>query len=720
MDNLLILKHDDVFLIGDVTGDIPPNGIYGLYWQDTRFLSRLQLVMNDGAARHLSTVQPFGFLAHVYLANGEVPVTEGALRRGPTVALRRSCCVAGGLLQEIEITNFSGFAMTVELSLAFAADFLDMFEVRGAERARRGEYLPAEIVKDGLVFRYRGRDALLRETRVSFSIAPDRLADHTATFRLTLGPGESRTVELRIVPYINGQTCNAPAGHGWNNLAEAQAALCRAYARWLEESTFISTEHPLLNRLLQQSQGDLYLLLERLSTGPYPVAGIPWFAVPFGRDGIITALESLIINPDIARGVLYYLACHQGQVVNEQREEEPGKILHEMRYGEMARTGEIPHTPYFGSIDATPLFLVLFAQAMDWLDDDDLYADLLPAVHRALEWIDRYGDLDGDGYVEYLPRATHGLRNQGWKDSPDSLQYPDGTWVTLPAALVEVQGYVFDAKARLAQLFRRKGETRLAERLEEEAASLQARFNRDFWIAGPINRDGIPADAPGSVHDTAGSGFLAQALDGEKRPVPSVTSNMGHALWSGIVADDRASLVAGRLMAEDMFSGWGIRTLASTSPNYNPMSYHNGSVWPHDNALIAAGLRRYGFVDQAVRVAQAILEVGMNAPDLRLPELFCGFARDQARQPVAYPVACRPQAWAAASVFLLLQTLLGLEVAGGHLSLQPCLPRWMGRVQLRNLRVGQRRVSVTARGDKVLLLRETGNPRRTRRRSKVA
>lgn len=693
MNDALVMKNDDILLIADMAGDITTGGAYGLYWHDTRYLSRLQLTLNGATPRYLSTTQPYGFLAHIYLANPELSFTEGAALRGPTVALRRSLCIAGGLLQKIELINFNRLPITVEITLAFSADFMDMFEIRGAIRDLRGEYLPTLVSNNGLTFRYHGRDGLLRETRISFSVIPDHISQDTASFRFALAPGQSKGLEISIRPYVPGQSIdNTP----WKDFSTAQAALCRSYAQWLETSTTIEIEHPILNRLVQQSQSDLYLLLDHFPTGPYPVAGIPWFAVPFGRDGIITALETLMFNPDIAVGVLRYLASHQGQAINEQRDEEPGKILHEMRYGEMALAGEIPHTPYYGSIDATPLFILLFAQTMDWLDDDELYAEILPAVKRALEWTDRYGDQDGDGYVEYLPRAPQGLRNQGWKDGPDAVQYPDGTWVILPAALVEVQGYVYDAKVRLARLFRRKGETKWADHLEAEAASLKMQFNKDFWLPSPTNQG------------EAGS-YLAQALDGNKQLIISVTSNMGHALWSGIIEEDKAALVAQRLLAEDMFSGWGIRTLASSSPNYNPMSYHNGSVWPHDNAIIVAGLYRYGFKEEAVKVAEAILEMGMNSPDLRLPELFCGFTRDEAKQPVAYPAACRPQAWAACSVFLLLQTLLGLQVTDGRLTLSPYLPRWIGTVRLRNMRVGKARFRVEARGDKAKVSVEKGH-----------
>jgi glycogen debranching enzyme len=405
---------------------------------------------------------------------------------------------------------------------------------------------------------------------------------------------------------------------------------------------------------------------------------VPWYAVPFGRDAIITALQTLMYNPSIAEGTLRFLAAHQGTTVDPFREEQPGKIMHELRRGELARLKEVPHTPYYGTVDATPLFLVLFVESMEWLDSDDLFADILPAALRALEWIDRYGDIDGDGYLEYRAQRPGGVVNQGWKDSFNSVQHEDGSISDAPIALVEVQGYVYQAKMGMARLLRRRGDTDTADRLEREAQDLRARFNRDFWMED--------------------LGFYAQALDNQKRQVRSITSNPGHCIWSGICDLDKAHAVATRLMEPDMFSGWGLRTLSSESPNYNPMSYHNGSVWPHDTALIALGLRRIGRSEEAIQLVAGLIEAGFRFDDARLPELFCGFPRDQRfnSSPAAYIVSCSPQAWAAGCVFMLLQSMLDLrpDAAAGTVYSDPVLPSLFTRVELRHLRVGRHQVDL--------------------------
>jgi glycogen debranching enzyme len=435
--------------------------------------------------------------------------------------------------------------------------------------------------------------------------------------------------------------------------------------------------------------------------GALPAAGIPWYVAPFGRDSLLTSCEALMLNPDLARGTLRVLAELQASREEAWRDAEPGKILHELRAGELARTGHIPHTPYYGTADATPLFLMLAGAYFDWTADTEAMIALRPAFDAALEWIDRWGDRDGDGFVEYERRSRAGLHNQGWKDSWDAVMHADGTPAEGPIALVEVQGYVYDAKLRIADVYDALGKARRAERLRTEASALRAAFNETFW--------------------NAEEDFFALALDGRKAQVRSVASNAAHCLYSGIVDEDKASLVAERLMAPDMFSGWGIRTLSSGSPAYNPMSYHNGSVWPHDSAIAAAGLKRYGFHAATARIAEALFEVAAGARDFRLPELFCGFHRDGSNAVVAYPVACIPQAWAAAAPFLLLQSLLGISAHApdGGLSVErPTLPDWLGSVEVCDVRVGRARVSLSfertaAAGTAFSLLKQEGDVRVT-------
>jgi glycogen debranching enzyme len=422
---------------------------------------------------------------------------------------------------------------------------------------------------------------------------------------------------------------------------------------------------------------DLRILLEEYDTGLFPMAGIPWFSAPFGRDALISSIQTLMINPEVARGTLRYLAHQQGRRVDTSREEEPGKILHELRYGELANLKLIPHTPYYGSVDSTPLFLVCAVEMMDWLNDQDLFVELLPSLLSALKWVDQYGDSDHDGFVEYAERASGGVRNQGWKDSHDSLLYPDGRPAELPVALVEVQGYVYQAKVGLSRIFERLGQSAMAERLAREAAELRRRFELSFWL----DREQ----------------FYAQGLDRSKAPIPSITSNPAHCLWAGIIDPERAEILRDRLMAPDMYSGWGIRTLSSDSPHYNPMSYHNGTIWPHDNSIAAAGLRRYRHAAAAGQVIDSIMEAGIRMPDYRLPELFCGFRRDTQYNngPAEYLVSCNPQAWGAGAAFHLMQTALGIvpDTTAGRVYLNP-IPFGQARsVEIRGMRVGGGKLS---------------------------
>ena len=452
-----------------------------------------------------------------------------------------------------------------------------------------------------------------------------------------------------------------------------------AYHAWNRGTTAVQTDHELFNLTLLRGLNDLRLLI---NDGPadgerYVAAGVPWFTTLFGRDSIITALQVLAVRPQVAVETLAVLAKRQAKELDESRDAEPGKILHELRTGEMARTGELPFRPYYGSIDATPLWLILFGATWDWTGDRELVERFWPNALAALEWIDKWGDRDGDGFVEYERRTDRGLLNQGWKDSFDAIRDRDGRQVDTPIALAEVQGYVYEAKRRMAALARVRGDAPLGERLDREADTLRDRFNEAFW-----------------VEDRR---YYAMALDGNKRPADAIGSNAGHCLWTGIVAPERAAAVADRLLSPELFSGWGIRTYASDQPGYNPIGYHTGTVWPHDSSLIAAGLKRYGFHDQANRLVGSVFEAAQRFSEFRLPELFCGFDRDTSPLPVPYPVACSPQAWAAGAPFLFLETMLGLRphAERGELELfQPHLPDWLGKVTLTNVRVGEAAVDL--------------------------
>jgi glycogen debranching enzyme len=452
-----------------------------------------------------------------------------------------------------------------------------------------------------------------------------------------------------------------------------------AYAEWAAESTHVATDHELFNLTLARSLNDLRLLM---NDGPsegetYVAAGVPWFSALFGRDSIITALESLAFHPQLAAETLQVLADRQATELDPEHDAEPGKILHELRFGEMARSRELPFTPYYGSVDSTPLWLILLGATFDWTGDRDLVNRLWPNALAALEWIDRYGDRDGDGFVEYGRRAQRGLYNQGWKDSADAVRYSDGREAVPPIALAEVQGYVFEAKHRMAALATMRDEHELAHRLRTDAEALRERFEAAFWMPD--------------------AGYYAMALDSDKGQATAIASNPGHCLWSGIVSRERARQVADRLLEPSLFSGWGVRSLASGQPGYNPIGYHTGSVWPHDTAIVASGLKRYGFHDDANLLTGSVFEAAQRFPDYRLPELFCGFPRETSPMPVPYPVACSPQAWAAGASFLVLQTMLGIRAHADRRELElqrPHLPNWLAKVTITNLRVGDAAVDL--------------------------
>lgn len=676
----VVLKEDDVQFISNQAGDVPAdaNG-FGLYSRDTRFLSRFDLTVNGQKPLFLSSSASKHYIATFQAINPPYVLSTGRHVPQQTVSIWRSRFVTErGLYERVGFLNCNHFGIELDVTLALDVDFQDMFAVRRFKEQPAHDNVEVSNEDDALVFSCLGRDGLLRRTTITFSRPPDDHMDQAVAFHLCLNPQETSSFVVRVQPAIGDEVHAMPADF------EAELdRLAASYRSWERASTQFATDNELFDReLLRASRNDIRTLLERTREGVVPDAGIPWYAVPFGRDAIVTALQTLSYNPSIAEGTLRYLAAHQGSEVDPYREEEPGKILHEVRRGELAHLGEIPHTPYFGTVDATPLFLILFVETMRWIGSESLYSDLLPAARRALEWIDRFGDLDGDGYVEYIAHRPGGVVNQGWKDSATAIQYQDGENAVPPIALVEVQGYVYQAKVGVSELLRAHGDEAAATRLEREAAELKRRFNRDFWMDDEQ--------------------FYALALDRDKRQVRSVTSNAGHCLWSGICDPVKGQAVADRIMASDMFSGWGVRTLSSSSPNYNPMSYHNGSVWPHDTAIISMGMRRMGRPQDAASIVQGMFEAGFRFSGARLPELFCGFARDRRfnSSPTAYAVSCSPQAWAAGSLFMFLQSLLNIEPdrTAGSARVSPVLPEMLGRIALRGMRIGDRYMDLSVEG----------------------
>jgi glycogen debranching enzyme len=674
---LLALKSGGQFVCTRPDGSIRPalaSG-EGFYAADTRHLSELRLTIGGIAPVLLSSAMESGHHALInatnpVLADGASPVPQDTLN------LRQTILVADCLYYGVVVRSFHAGAVATEVAVSLEADFADVFEVRGVARRTGERLVPVACAGDQLRFGCVAVDGRRRETLVELRPAPSRVeidGDRArVAWDVALAAGAEFELQLTVRPVGAGLENAAPP-----TLEESAARLAADDEAWVAACARVTSDNELFDALIDASVRDLHALMMPAGGSELPAAGIPWYVAPFGRDSLLSACETLMINPDLARGTLLALAGLQADTDEAWRDAEPGKILHELRTGELARTGQIPHTPYYGTVDATPLFLMVAGGYYRWTLDLDTMRRLAPALEAALGWIDEWGDRDKDGFVEYERRSPAGLRNQGWKDSDDAIMHADGSLAQGPIALVEVQGYVYEAKLRIADVYDALGENARAAALRSEAAALRVAFNEAFWMAD--------------------EGYFALALDGAKNQVGAVTSNPAHCLYCGIVDDEKALAVAERLMAADMFSGWGIRTLSSQSPAYNPMSYHNGSIWPHDNAIAAAGLKRYGFDAATSRIAASLFDVASAARDSRLPELFCGFGRGESRSIVAYPVACIPQAWAAAAPFMLLQALLGISAHAPENRLtvdRPRLPDWLGNVELRNIRVGAATVSL--------------------------
>jgi glycogen debranching enzyme len=611
---------------------------HGLWFADTRFLSEYRLLLDGREPTMVGLRTEEGRISFELAA--------GPLR------VRRDRYVEGGLHERITFLNAGADPVTAELELVFAADFAAMMAIRGAVNLPRAP-APATQTADGLLIGPHADNEL--STEIVIAPAGTR-------HELELAPGEKFTLDVEVRP-VRGEGESFDAG---------LARVVASYRSWAGDCASFRTDNPALNELLEQSRDDLRMLVERRPTGLYPTAGLPWFAVPFGRDGLITALQMLPTNPEVACGVLRYLAAHQGQRIDAEREEEPGKILHEVRSGEAVERGLWPDILY-GTIDATPLFLCVLAEAFDWTGDAGMVEELWPAAEAALGWCEKFGDRDGDGYIEYPGGRS---RNQGWKDSDDSLNHVDGSVAPHPIALCEVQGYLYRGLLGMA---------RKRPDLKARAGRLRRRFDADFWVA----RDA----------------YVAYALDGAKRPVEEITSNPGHCLWAGILPQRRAAAVAARMLSPELFSGWGVRTLSTREVAYDACSYHNGSVWPHDSAMAAAGLRRSGFPSEAERIARAVLQAGMAFPGRRLPELWCGTDRESDSPPESYRNSCSPQAWAAGSAFQLITALLGLEAdAGrGRLRIAPVeTPLWE-RLEVTGLHFAGHRIDFSVEGKSVKL-----------------
>lgn len=660
------------FMCSNALGDVPIGSIGGLLHEDTRFLSQWELKFEGHPLSLLKSAVVDYYSASFFLTNPDLPHPG---MRANSVAVRRLRFVGGGLKEQIVALSSAMEPVRFELRLRCGVDFADLFEVKSFVRDR-SRHIIRQHHDQALRFRYevpgflaettirpiRSDIVQFPEQRVVAPAAP-RTDGDDLVWTVELKPRQGLAVELDVC--LNAKGVMLEPTH--ESFGERQEAPGGPLTLWLENCPRFESDSALLTNVIEKSIVDLAAL--RISGAvegePFvmPAAGLPWFMTLFGRDTLITSLQTLAVGPELARGALHLLGETQGKARDDFRDEEPGKILHEIRSGELTVLGERPHSPYYGTADATPLWLVLLEEYWNMSADDAFVRKRWNRVLAALDWIDRYGDRDGDGYVEYATRSSQGLGNQCWKDSWDGIQFSDGRIPYLPIATAEIQGYVYDAKVRIARMARMlANDDTLAVRLEREAQALRSRFNRDFWS----ERRG---------------GYYVVGLDGDKQPIDSMTSNMGHLLWSGIVPADRARIVAAHLLSDQMFSGWGVRTLSTEDRGYNPIGYHCGTIWPHDNAIIAVGLARYGFRDEANRIAMAQIEAA-SFSSFRLPEAFAGFRRSVSRFPIPYPTACSPQAWATAAPFQFVGAMLGTQVRDGAIHIRPHVPASFGRIRI--------------------------------------
>jgi glycogen debranching enzyme len=679
-DNTISILDGSTFLVSSPNGDIEagPSEAQGLFFKDMRHLSKWKLTLNGGPLEVLST----DATEYYYSQHFCVPPT-GTIYKNPTIAVVRRRYVGDGFIEDLTILNHGTEAEEVQLRLEYGSDFADLFEVKDALQ-KKGEFYQ-KIRDKQLVLGYK-RDSFVRETLISSTVAPTEATVNNAIFRLTLQPKSTWNTKLHVIP-VTGETAHNP-----KFAQDACKTMRQDLKAWIEQAPTV-TCHPEAVRIYMRNLVDIAALRfhpDTMAECSLPAAGLPWFMALFGRDSLITSYELLPFTPELASTALRALADSQGKEEVELTEEEPGKILHELRFGELTYFHERPQAPYYGAADTTPLFLVLLDEYERWSGDVGLVRALEPNARAALDWIDHYGDSDGDGYIEYQRKTTLGLDNQCWKDSWNSILFHDGRLAPTPRATCEIQGYAYDAKVRCARLAREvwKDEA-FAAKLETQAAELKRRFNNDFWVP---DRE-----------------FFAVALDGHKKKVDSLCSNIGHLLWSGIVDDDKIIAVRNHLMSPQMFSGWGIRTMAEGEGGYNPIEYHNGTVWPHDCCIIAAGLARSGFRKDASDVIAGIFEASLSFQS-RLPEVFAGYDRTKTRFPVQYPTACLPQAWAAGAPMLGIRTLLGLEPKGETLTVatDPVLPSWMGTLLVEGIpgRWGRANAVAKGNGDKVLTTKQ--------------
>jgi glycogen debranching enzyme len=686
----LALIRGRTFFVSDRSGNLMPPGAphVGLFREDTRYLSQIELRVNGYPPSVLSATTEGAYANRVELTvKGSVPGEGLDIPVNTIFVHREQILESEGLHDILQIQNFhSGHAHLV-IEITYDSDFMDIFQVRGIIRGKSGRYFEPLISEKQMTFVYEGLDDRVRTTALSFDPTPARISGHTARWELDLEPRSRAQITSTIVTQVlprhllpSSFTCPSTAPpwvSGHERVEEHEEKLHLCLTSWEKGCTQFKSSSEIFNTILCTSLRDFYSL--QIPEGPNTTiaAGVPWFAALFGRDSLISSFQTLTLNPSLARGTLRSLARRQGQVESADNDEQPGKILHELRSGEMTATGEVAFGQNYGSVDATPLFIILLSEYFQWTGDWELLEEMRSPLSAALNWLIEYGDIDGDGLIEYRRQTDKGLLNQGWKDSGDAMAHADGALAQAPIALVEEQGYAADAFRRAAELTRLLGDHDQADRLTMRSNELMQKLDESFWLA---------EDA-----------YYAMALDRDKRPLVVVSSNPGHLLFTHAISDQRARDVVTKLMARGLFSGWGIRTLSDAEQTYNPMSYHRGSVWPHDNSLIAFGMARYGYQQEASAILSALFDASRHFREYRLPELFCGNQRHQRDEPVQYPVSCSPQAWASGTPILILTALLGLkpDASGGELRIvNPWLPEFLTFLEIRDLRVGKSRLDL--------------------------
>ncbi len=683
---ILALIRGKTFLAANQTGDVMPPGHphVGLFRDDTRYLSRLELRINGHSPIVLSSNTEGSYVTRVEMTVKGAVHAQGLDFPVNTVYARREQVLEEETLYDLlRLQSFYTEPVRLRIDATYGADFMDIFQVRGIVRGKSGRYYEPVTTGNRIIFIYQGLDDLVRSTTISFDPLPTTISGETASWDIELAPFCTTQIICTVVPQPDGKDMASaaevieisPAPAAGDNLDATLRRLEHELESWQQECTRFRSDNDIFDAMLSTASRDFHALQIRHSGSRAIAAGVPWFATLFGRDSLIASYETLILNPTLARGTLRILAACQGQVRSDERDEDPGKVLHELRSGEMTATGEVAFGRNYGSVDATPLFVILLSEYFRWTGDMEFLREMEPHLNAAIDWLLNYGDLDGDGLIEFCRRSPKGLFNQGWKDSGEANLHADGRIAQPPIALVEVQGYTTDAYARASVLFRALESDQKAAAMIQRSHELRRLLDRAFWMPE--------------------KNYYAMALDRDKQQLKVMASNPGHLLFANAIDVTRAAQVVKGLMGSGLNAGWGIRTLSKDELTYNPMSYHRGSIWPHDNALIAYGMATYGFFEESSQICRSLYEAALHFREHRLPELFCGIQGSRRDEPVHYPVSCSPQAWASGAMFLMLTALLGIQVnaAGNEVKIvNPHLPEFLNQLAVDGLQVGASRV----------------------------